>query len=193
MRSEQEGRKRRPLVFILLSVFLVTILAVCIFISPEEMIENIGVRNGYLIALVVSFFAGFSAFTAVSYYTVLISFLSGGLNPYLLAVITGISLSLGDIFLFYVGRKGRDLLYGKAERAVNRMARFFAKHRLEKYIPLAGYIYISFIPLPNDWLLLFLASIRYPYRRMNLIIALGDLTHAALITFLVSQGILFFR
>lgn len=182
-------RRRRVISFIFLLVFLGVLVYFSISMGPEEIVNRIGVRNGYLVAFGVSFFAGFSAFTAVPYYSSLLAFLSGGLDPVILAFLTGISLSLGDMFLFYFGRKGRDIITGRLDKQIGRFSQFFEKPNRKKYIPVFAYLYMSFIPLPNDWLLFFLAAIRYPERRMYYIIPLGDITHACLITFLAVRGI----
>ncbi len=185
-------KRRKITLFLFLATFFIVFTAIWLFASPEEILNIIGINNGYIVAFIVSFFAGFSAFTAVSFYSLLIAFITGGLNPWLLALITGTSLALGDMFLFYFGRKGRDMISGKVDRAISNMAHYFSHHKLEKFIPLFSYIYISFIPLPNDWLLLFLASIRFPQRRMNVIIILGDYTHVTVLTFLIMKGIMYF-
>ena len=192
MSRDKKIRKRKITLFILLASIFIIFTAIWLFTSPEEILNTIGIQNGYILAFIVSFFAGFSAFTAVSFYSLLIAFITAGLNPWLLALITGTSLALGDMFLFYFGRKGRDMISGKVDRAISKLAHYFSRHNLEKFIPLFSYIYISFIPLPNDWLLIFLASIRFPQRKMNIIIILGDYTHVSLLTFLIMKGIVIF-
>jgi membrane protein YqaA with SNARE-associated domain len=189
---EGNNKAYKLTIFLFLALFLVLIIAFYFFFEPEELVKKIGVNNGYMIAFVVSFFAGFSAITTVPFYSILLTFISGGMNPWILGIVAGISLSLGDMFLFYFGRKGRDIISGKLDRTINRMAAFFNKRKREKMIPAIAFIYISFIPLPNDWLLLFLASIRFPQKKMNLIIIPGDITHAFLIAFLASKGLLLF-
>lgn len=190
--ATRKTRRKKILIFTLLAIFLAAMFIFATTVDLEALVNRLGAHNGYIIAFIVSFFAGFSAFTAVSFYSILITLVAGGLSPVLLAIIVGASLSLGDIFMFYFGRKGRDILSGRADRLFERMSRFLRKPGRGKYIPLFAYIYISFIPLPNDWLLLFLASIRYPNRIMNLIIVAGDFSHACILTFLTSRGILIF-
>lgn len=175
-----------------MAVVVLTLFLVSTYYSTDEIIKSIGLHNGYIIAFVIAFFAGFSAFTALSFYSLLIASISAGLHPVVLALVTGISLSLGDMFLFYFGSRGRDLISGKMDKRINRLALYFQKHNLVKRIPLVSYLYISLIPLPNDWLLLFLASIKYPQSRLNLVIIFGDLTHVSLLVLLASKGMRFF-
>lgn len=191
-RLPQTRRRRRWIIFIILTLLVISLFMISTYTSPEEILEKIGTRNGYIVAFFASFFAGFSAFTAVSFYSILIAGLAAGLNPVLLAIITGISLAAGDIFLYYFGRRGRDLLYGRLDRCFNKITTYFENERRGKFIPLIAYTYISLIPLPNDWLLLFLASIKYPQVRLNFIILAGDLTHVSILVLLASKGIMFF-
>jgi hypothetical protein len=190
MKASRKKRTGRIIAFVFMAAVVLTLFAVGTIYNPDEIIANIGERNGYIIAFIIAFFAGFSAFTAVSFYSLLIAGIAAGLNPFLLALITGTSLSLGDMFLFHFGRRGRDLIRGKLDKRINQLANYFRKHNLEKRIPLISYVYISFIPLPNDWLLIFLASLKYPQTRLNLVIILGDLTHVSILVFLASKGIM---
>jgi membrane protein YqaA with SNARE-associated domain len=185
-------KSRKLILFILLSVFLITLFILSIIIDSEELINSIGTKKGYIVLFFVAFFAGFSAFTIVSYYSILIAFIAGGMNPLFIILISGLSLTLGDLFIFYFGKNGRDLISGRADRWINRISLYFSKNNRGKYIPYFAYIYISFLPLPNDWLLLFLASLRFPQKKMHIIILLGDFSHAFLLTFLIVKGVLFF-
>lgn len=188
-------RRIKPRSIVLVTILAIIIVLICIVaysIGPENIVERIGITNGYLLIFVFSFFAGFSALTSVSFYTMLITLISGGLDPVVLALLSGISLAFGDSFLFWFGRKGRDIITGRVDRAINRMTQYFQKRNRARLIPYFAYIYMSVIPLPNDWLLLFLASIRFPQKKMFLIITLGDITHTSLITFLAIKGIKYF-
>lgn len=192
LKHRNKPRRKRITIFILLSILLTAIFIIASIIEPEEIIDRIGERRGYVAAFGIAFFAGFSAFTALSFYSVLIAFISGGLNPLLLALIMGISLSLGDLFLFWFGSRGRDFISGKLDRNINRLANYFREKGLEKHIPVLAWFYMGFVPLPNDWLLLFLATIRFPMKKMYYIIPLGDLTHAGLVSLLAARGVLLF-
>jgi len=192
LKQKNRPQGKRITIFILLSILLAAIFIIATIINPDEIIDRIGERRGYFAAFGIAFFAGFSAFTALSFYSVLIAFISGGLNPVLLALIMGISLSLGDLFLFWFGSRGREFISGKFDRNINRLAHYLNKKGLERFIPVLAWLYMGFIPLPNDWLLIFLATIRFPMKKMYYIIPLGDLTHAAFVSLLAARGIALF-
>ncbi|MFC2090691.1 hypothetical protein ACFLT1_07910 [Bacteroidota bacterium] len=185
-------KKRKYLAVVLIGLILVSIPVTSLIIGPEELVNRIGLEQGYLLVFIVSFFAGYSAFTAVSFYTLIISFIAGGLHPLALGIIAGLSVSLGDLLMYYFWRRGRELISGKMDQRINRLSAWFQIKQRSKWIPYLSFIYFSIIPLPNDWLLLFLASIRFPRNKVLLIILLGDLVHVMLLTQLASKGIQLF-
>lgn len=176
--------------FFILAVFLISLIILLYFINPEEIVNKIGVRNGYILVFIVSFFGGFSAGGSVSFIGLLIILVTGGMNPIYLGLVSGISLALGDMIMFYAGSKGRELIKGKLNEGINNVANVFKKRKwLEKMIPAIAYFYMGFAPLPNDVLILFLAAIKYPAKKMNVIIILGDITFALMVTILAAKGI----
>jgi len=176
--------------FLILVVFLISLIVLLCFVNPEQIVNKIGVRNGYILAFVISFFGGFSAGGSISFISLLIILVTGGMNPIYLGLVSGISLAIGDMIMFYAGSKGRELVKGKWDEKIKKVANVFKKRkRLEKMIPIITYLYIGFAPLPNDILILFLAAIEYPAKKMNRIIVLGDITFALMITILASKGI----
>ena len=69
---------------------------------------------------------------------------------------------------------------------------------ISKPVPWSGEVLIllnpavKFTPLPNDLLILFLAAIEYPAKKMNGIIILADLTFALMLTAFAARGITLF-
>ncbi len=186
----KDRKTKKIVLFSLLVLFLVALMSLLLFISPTELVDKLGVRNGYLLAFLVSFFGGFSAAGSVSFISLLITLVAGGMNPVILGLISGISLAIGDSIMFLAGSKGRELVSDKWDKRIENVAKFIKKRKwLETLVPLLAYLYMGFVPLPNDVLLLFLAAIKYPKKRMAVIIILGDITFALMITLLAAKGI----
>lgn len=184
---------KKLLTFYLLALIVVFLVIFFSFFSPTEIVDKIGVHNAYIIVFLVSFFGGFSAGGSITFISVLVTFTIGGMNPILLGIVSGISLAIGDMIMFYAGCKGRELIRGKWDKKINKIADFITKRKyFKKIIPVVAYLYIGFAPLPNDILILFLSVIEYPRKKMNKIIILGDLTFALLVTILTSMGIMIF-
>ena len=188
-RKFREKYLKKIIVFILLLTFLVSLILLVISIGPEQIVQIIGVNNGYLIVFIASFFGGLSSFTSIFPMSLLATFLAGGLNPILLGLLAGTSLVIGDSLMFYIGRKGRELVVGKWDKELENISNFIKKKKMKKFIPFFSYFYLSFTPFPNDLLLLFLASIEYPPKKTYKLIILGDYTHVFLWVILFSQGI----
>jgi hypothetical protein len=179
--------------FSILALFVVFLVVFFSFISPTEIVNKIGVKNAYIIVFLVSFFGGFSAGGSITFITLLVTLTIGGMNPIYLGLISGISLAIGDMIMFYAGCKGRELIRGKLDKRINKITKFINKRKgLEKTIPIIAYLYIGFAPLPNDILILFLSVIEYPRKKMNIIIILGDITFALMVTILTSMGVMIF-
>ena len=170
---------------IILIVFLVTFFSL---VDPKELVEGIGVRNAFLIAFLVSLFGGFSAGGSVTFISLLIAFVAGGINPVYLGLVSGVALAIGDMIMFYAGVKGRELIEGKWDQKIDQFASIIMKHNWSRrLLPFFAYFYVALTPFPNDILILSLAAIKYPRREMNLILILGDITFALAITILTAK------
>lgn len=185
-----EKYRKKIIIFSILVIFLILLTALLYFVSPEEIVNNLGVSNGYILAFVVSLFGGFSAAGSISFISLIITLVVGGMNPIYLGLVAGIGLSIGDMIMFYAGSKGRELVNEKWTTKIDKLANIFEKRKwLQKTIPVIAYLYIGFTPLPNDIILLFLAAIKYPAKKMNTIIVLGDMSFTLMVTILASKGI----
>lgn len=183
---------KKVLGFLAILIFLISLFTLLHFLSPQEIVEKIGVRNGYILAFLVSFFGGFSAGGSISFVSILITLVSGGLNPLYLGIIAGISLTIGDLIMFYAGSKGRELISGNLDNKIRKISDIFEKRNwLKNLTPFIAYIYIGLSPFPNDFMIIFLAAIKYPIKRMSVILILGDITFALIITLLAARGFLF--
>ena len=187
-------RYERITTFLILVTFLVALSVLFIFVTPEEIVSRVGVRNGYILAFLVAFFGGFSAIGSISFISLLITLVLGGMNPIYLGLLSGISLSLGDMLMFFIACKGRELIKGKWKRRINKIAKMFEeKIWLEKIIPIIAFIYIGLTPLPSDVMIASLAMIEYPKNRMRLIIILADVTFALMIATFATKGVMMFK
>lgn len=183
-------KTKRITTFLILLVFVVTLMIVLSIFPPEEIVAYVGVQNGYILAAIVSFFGGFSSGGSISFMSLLIVFASGGLNPWALGIISGISLALGDIIMFSLGTAGRTLITGKWDARITKLKTLYEqKPFLKTYTPLFAYLYMGFTPFPNDLLLAALAAIEFPAQKMRPIIILGDLTFACLLALLAAKGL----
>lgn len=176
--------------FIVLAIFIISLIVLLIFVKPEEIVNQIGVSNSYLLVFIISFFGGFSAGGSISFISVLITLAIGGLNPIYLGLISGLSLTIGDFIMFHFGSRGRELIKNKWDERIIKISDAIHKRKwVQKILPYVAYLYIGFAPLPNDILILLMAAIKYPPKKMRIIISLGDFSFALTVAILASQGI----
>lgn len=184
------SRTKKLFWFLFLVSALLALILLFTSITPEHLVRTLGARNGYFLIALVSLLGGFSAAGAPTFIALLITLTVGGLNPLLLALIAGVGLALGDLFMFYAGSKGRELLSATWDARMEKIRlRFTNTPLLHKSIPVFSYLYIGFLPLPNDVLLLSLASIKYPMKKMVWIIITGDITFTLAITTLAARSV----
>lgn len=181
---------------VLTSIFFLALLVVLVIIfvfvlNPNELVERIGVSNSYLVMFFVSLFGGFSAGGSVSFIATLIAFTTGGLNPLYLGLIAGVALAIGDLFMFYAASRGRELIPERYEDRIDRLADFL--HGKNNFvIEVFIFLYMALAPLPNDLLLVSLAAVKFPQRRLLLPLILGDIAFPMIIIFSTLHGYSFF-
>lgn len=183
---------KKRIVFFLFCLFIIGLVTISIIVNPEMLVQRIGVKNGYSIAFVISLFAGISAPTSATAYSFIATLIRGGLEPLLLGILTGFAFSVGDMLWFTLGSKGRNLITGNIDDKIKRVSAYIMEKNIERYIPIIGYIYITFSPFPNDWLLLFLAAIQFSPKKAYILIILGDISFMLFFSFLISHGITMF-
>ena len=176
-------------------IFFFTILLVFVwslflyFIGPAEIIDKIGVHNSYLIAFLLALFGGVSSITVVPYLAVLATFAAGGLNIFLLTLISAPALTVGDAIFFYLGSRGRKFLNhrGDIEKKLEKITRWVSTHP-KWVVPLFVFVYSGFTPFPVDILSVALALTGYPFKRFLIPVFAGNVASVFLIALMSLRG-----
>lgn len=183
-----ERPKTKTIVNITFLVLLVALIIVFLFFfDASEIVERIGIQNSYLVMFFVSLFGGFSAGGSFSFIATLITFTSGGLNPLYLGIIAGVALAIGDLFMFYAASRGRELFTSRYDKKIKRLSHFVdGKNNL--FIEVFIFIYMAIAPLPNDLLLVSLAAIKFPQKRIIIPLILGDFVFPMIVIYSTLHG-----
>ena len=183
-------KKYLSIVFILL--FIVVWTLILSFISPEDMVNRIGVRNGYIFLFLLSILGGVSTISSTSFYLTLVTLAIGGLNPFILGTFVGIGVTAGDTLYYYLGRKGSEISGGSFEEKRQRFISWLKK-KPSCVVLIFTFLYCALIPLPTDIIAVALGLCGYPYQKIILPIFLGNIVYAILVAYLASiYGIQFF-
>jgi len=168
-------------VFGLLLSFIVAWTLVFLVIGPTEVVDLIGVRNGYIALFLVALFGGVSTFTFSTYVGTLLVLAASGLDPLLLGLVSGAGVTFGDTVYYYLGRKGRMFLDGGVFSRFVKRATDWLHHKPAWVAVVGTYVYAAFTPLPNDVLAIALGATRRPYFHVILPLVFGNMTHTFII------------
>ncbi len=190
LKPKKKRNLRKNLLLLLAIGFFITGISVLFkYVHPEEIINRIGVTNGYLVIAFFSLFGGFSAFTSVSFYTTVISFTIGGLNPFYVALVALPGLFIGDTVFYIFGNAINGVLSKRMKRYVKKINQFMNRPKVYKISPLLIFIYVGLSPLPPDVLIVALSISKYPFKRMILPLLLGEINFVFWVSFFAKRGI----
>lgn len=151
--------------------------------APSWIIQFAGEERSYFIAFALAFFGGLSPIISIPYYLVIMSFGAAGLNPYLLGLAGGVGVILGDSVFYFIGYTGKEFF----SEGLQEKFKKFSAWCLEKPFALVFFLlflYGSLIPLPNTFIVISMALMRFTYWRVMIPLAIGNIffnTGAALI------------
>jgi len=122
----------------------------------EEWMEQFALQFGYLGVFVISFIGSVSVVVPIPY-TIVIFFLGGVLDPFLVAVSGGLGAALGEFSGYALGYYGRTIVSEERRRKMDYMVKVF-----DRYGPAAIFLF-ALTPLPDDLLFIPLGVMRYPF------------------------------
>jgi hypothetical protein len=156
-------------------------------VSPQEVVQRVGIENSYLILFLLGLVGGVSVLTSGSFYASVLAFAGEGATPYLLGIAGGIGLLLSDAVFYYLVLYGKTTLKGgMLKRLEVRLEKVLQK--LPAPLMLGGVFAYSILPLPSDLLMAALALSGIPFLRFALILFAGNTAAITLIATL-SMGL----
>jgi membrane protein YqaA with SNARE-associated domain len=187
MEKKKKRNRRRFFInfilFLLLAGFLTGWTVLIHKFGADGLVNKIGIRNGYLIVFAAGASGGLSGFTAPGFMAVLTTFAAGGSNPFLLGIIGGTALFLGDSLFFYLGVKGRSLLASLLEDKIKQFSEFIKNKSLWS-MRFFIFLYFSFAPLPNDLITIPLGLAHFEYKKFIAPALLGNINFVLWISLL---------
>ncbi len=161
----------------ILSIVVVIVVMSIIFthIDIRTIVENVGVTKGYLLAVVIALSGGISVFTTASFFSTIGLLSIGGLNPFVLGLVTAPALAVGDYFFYYLGKKGKMIAPLAFLKKLELFEKWLSK-RPSYTILFFVFIYAALTPLPSELLMISLAFLNYPFRKALPVIVLGHIT-----------------
>ena len=157
---------------IVLVAIFVTFSVTFYFISPDDILNVVGVENAYLLMFVLALLGGLSTFSGVPYHLILVGLASGGLDPWLLGLIAAGGVMTGDSTSYLLGKRGSELLSARMMTVLTKLK--VVEERVPRLMPVVYFLYGACVPLSNDILVIPAGLIGYPFWRIMLPLGLGN-------------------
>lgn len=172
----------------IISIVVVVVVLSIIFthIDVRTIVERVGATKGYLLAVVIALSGGISVFTTASFFSTIGLLSIGGLNPFILGLVTAPALAVGDYFFYYLGKKGKLIIPSHFLNKLEVFEQWLSK-RPRYTILFFVFVYAALTPLPSEFLMISLAFLNYPFKKALPVILLG---HIAIVTWLGYVAIL---
>jgi hypothetical protein len=147
-----------------------------ITITPaDDLIGYFGTENIFLFMYLIAFLGSISTFASIPYPLILLGLAAGGIDPLLIGMVSALGVITADTGTFLVTTRGRALLNEKIRAAADRIgARIKARPRL---LTPGLLLYGTIAPLSNDFAVITLATLQYPFWRVIPPLAVGNMIY----------------
>lgn len=181
--SENTLKKGSRFVTLLPFLIFVSIsLILYLYVTPEKIVSFVGADNAYILMFVTALIGGLTTFNGVPYFSVLLVLASGGLNPFFLGLTSAVGVMLGDSTSYYIGYKGGEIISSRIQGLSNAVRKTMEKY--PRAFPVLCFIYGSVSPLSNDFITISSGIARYPFFRVMIPLALGNLVFNITLAFI---------
>ena len=175
--------KRRYYIVAGVVLFLILLNVLFYFVSPEEIVHTIGVKNSYLIIFAMAAIGGLSTITGTALFASIATFTAGGSSPFFIGILAGLGIFISDSIFYYLVVYGKKHVPESWGKVFKKMESWIEKYPMWVVLSLV-YIYLGFTPLPNDILMVALVAGGYPYKKIAPVLLAGSLTIAFLTAYI---------
>ena len=178
-------------------ILLIAVISWIVFLfryGPEEIINKIGIHNGYLLAFASAFLGGLATVSAVSVYPVIVAFAIGGLDPFILGILAAFGLTFANLVFFYLGLKGYYVARTSSKfQKISTNIIGWINRRPRWLTPILIWAYIGLSPFPNNLLTTSGGLINYPFKKLIIPLFLGNITLMTILSYFSIVGVEIFK
>lgn len=166
-----------------LSLAIFILLAVTLFsVSADKIIGFVGSNNAYVVMFLLALVGSISTFASIPYPITMMSLAAGGLNPLLLGLVSGVAVICTDMFTFRLTQSASYLVPERISSYLNRISEYTKIH--PRLLTPFLYFYALISPVSNDFAVISLSLLKYPFWRVILPLGMGTLTYNVGIAYL---------
>ena len=170
-------------------LILISVSLVFYLVDAEAIIDLIGIQNSYLVLFFIALVGGVSVFTTTSYLAFLYLFVTSGLSFWILGLLAGIAIFIGDLVFFLVGKQAGKLLDNENNQTAARLRDWISSRSLRS-VQWFTYLYAGFTPLPNDVLTASLGASKFTLKQLYIPLLIGSIQLQIITAYLFSLGFL---
>jgi len=150
---------------------------------PDTIVDYIGVENSYLATFLIAAIGGLSSITSSVFYAAVATFSSGGANPWLLGLIGGIGIAIGDSFIFGLFSYGFKDVGKQWQDRIERYRSYIDAY--PRYVVYGGlFVILGLSPIPNDIVMFALVALGFQYVKIAPILILAGISVTTITAFL---------
>jgi membrane protein YqaA with SNARE-associated domain len=172
-------------------IFLAFVIAWTIFLfnyTPAEIVELVGVENGFIIAFIAALLGGISTFSSVPYTIIIITLGAGGLSPIGLGLVAALGLFFGDTTSYFLGYSGNGVVPSRLQEKLQRFHTWLVQERFTALLPVFIFLYGALFPFSNDVVAISFGLARYPYWKVMIPLTLGAVVFNTLMAYIGRYG-----
>ncbi|MBI2109230.1 MAG: hypothetical protein HYT93_03590 [Parcubacteria group bacterium] len=158
---------------IVLAAVIVAAFYLAHFAKGSDAVQEAVLMYGYWGVAVVALISGFNLAIPVPAVAFMPLFLESGLNFWFSIFFLVAGVTVADFIAYYIGKLGRHItLYSKDGKMLARLEHIRERYRWGPLVAL--FFFISFIPFPNEILLIPLGFLGYTFYRLLPIVIVGN-------------------
>ncbi len=180
------NKKIKVSAIIILILLIASWSMLLIYISPEELVEVIGVSNSYLVLIIGGFLGGISLFIPFPNYLLVFTFGAAGLTPIFLGLSAALGAMLGESTSYLVGHASHLLLTEKWQKRVIKLNNWLV--RTPYWLVFIVFVLLGSLPLPNDFLMVPLGLARYRFWSVIIPVGIGNIIFNTTVAYLGQYG-----
>lgn len=164
------------IVFVIIGVIWLNRLAI-----DSEFFRNITERFGYIGMFFAAIASGFNLLVPIPIIGFFPFFVDIGLSPILIILTISVGMMIGDAFGYLIGKAGRNVVLLKNRKMVRRLEKI--QTRYSKGPIVIMWLYASFVPLPNEVLVIPMGFLGYKLRNIMIAVFFGNILFNSLVAF----------
>lgn len=174
--------------FLVSGLFIVFLIGFAFYLAqlvPEnEALKAFILNYGYFGIFVVALISGFNLAVPIPAIAFLPVFLEAGLSYWLSIIVLTLGVTFADSLAFLIAKTGKNLVGSLGQGLFKTLEKVRSRHPLLPLVLFA--LFVCFIPLPNEILVIPVVFLGYRYAELLPIILLGNLVY----NLLYSKGLL---